>query len=97
MLGWAAEGAILVWIGHRLASAALRSVGLVLQAIVAVWMLALYSLSPRWERFVPVFNETFLSFVHGLAALAVTLAIYARSPKRFGEAAAVCRVHWQSP
>lgn len=75
------------WMGQRLPSAALRAVGLVLQTIVAAWMLMLYSYSSG--TFMPIFNETFLSFLGALAALAVTLALYTSWGDRFEESAPV--------
>jgi len=94
MLGWAAEGTALMWIGMRLRSRALRAVGLVLEAIVVVWMLALYPTAPYHLRlgFTPVFNETFLAFLGGLGALAVTQGVYARGGESAREAAQAMRV-----
>jgi len=92
MLGWAAEGAILVWTGHRLRSQALRGVGLCLQTVVAVWMVTLYTIGAPATGFTPIFNETFLSFVGGLVALAVTMAIYARARDRAEESEPICSV-----
>jgi len=87
LIGWAAESAILVWIGIRLPSRALRGVGLVLQVVVAGWMLLLYTLdSGPGAGFIPLLNETFLTFLGGLAALVVTLLLYSYSERECGEA-----------
>lgn len=90
MLGWAAEGAILVLIGHRLRFQSLRGVGLVLQAVSAAWMITLYTFAPQHlppDQPIPIFNQTFLSYLGGLAAIAVSLGIYWRSREDFAETA----------
>ena len=79
MLGWAAEGAVLVWIGARTRMLALRGAGLALLAVVAGWLLLLYQIAPHRPAgsFVPIANEVFLTFLAGLAALGAALQVYA--------------------
>ena len=78
MLGWAAEGAVLVWIGARMRMSALRGAGLALLAVVAGWLLLLYQIAPHPgpEGLTPVANGVFVTFLAGLAALGVALQMY---------------------
>lgn len=78
MIGWGLEGALLVWLGHRLQSQQLRVPGLIMHIIVFAWLLVLYplrqvTLAPdAW----PFLNEQFLSYLGGTLTIAAALLVY---------------------
>jgi uncharacterized membrane protein len=79
---WAVASAAIMALGHRRGVAALRVTGLVLQGVLAGWLLLLYSLDPHplWlTGHQPVANEVFAAFLLGLASLGVTAVLYGQS------------------
>ncbi len=78
MVGWAIEGGVIVWMGHRLRHVALRVVGLILQTVAATVMLLGYLpvLAYRGPDTLVFLNATFLSFAICVLALAASLYIY---------------------
>lgn len=82
LLAWGLEGALLIAIGLYLSSVAVRSIGAVLQGVVAVWLLLAiflyeHSLGPGAT---PFLNRVFLSCVGGALTLLATYLIYAYTP-----------------
>jgi uncharacterized membrane protein len=78
MLSWGVEGALLVWIGLRVSSQTVRLLGLMLQLVVFIWLMTLYDTGSvtltkaAW----PFLNRLFLSYLGGVATIALSLLLY---------------------
>lgn len=94
MVGWAVQGAILVWIGHQLRMGGLRIVGLVLQGVAVPIMLWWYM--ETFERYngetLMFGNPMFLSLALCVLALGASLYVYRRSRRIDGESEGVAMV-----
>lgn len=76
-VAWAAEGAVLVWVGFLLGNWPTRAYGLVVLA-VALFRLLIYDTPIELEGFRPVLNERFPTFVVAIAAFYVAAYLYQR-------------------
>lgn len=87
MLAWGVEGTLLVWIGFRLQARVVRYLGLVLQLVVMAWLFILYEVADPHPDAKAWFllNSWFLSYLGGMATLAVTLWQHRRVRQPDGE------------
>lgn len=76
-VAWAAEGAVLVWVGFLLGNWPTRAFGLVVLA-VALFRLLIYDTPIELVGFRPVLNERFPTFVVAIAAFYVAAYLYHR-------------------
>ena len=76
-VAWAAEGAVLVWVGFQLARWPIRAFGLGVLAVAAIRLLILDT-PVELVDFRPVLNERFPSFVVAIAAFSVAGYLYWR-------------------
>ena len=73
-VAWAAEGAVLVWMGFLLARWPMRAFGLGVLAVAAIRLLLLDT-PVELVDFRPVLNERFPTFVVAIAAFSVGLSV----------------------
>lgn len=76
-VAWAAEGAVLVWMGFLLARWPMRAFGLGVLAVAAIRLLV-FDTMVDLEGFTPVLNERFPTFAVAIAAFAVAGYLYWR-------------------
>ncbi len=83
-VAWAAEGAVLVWVGFLLASWQTRAFGLGVFGIAALRLLV-YDWPVKLQDFRPFLNERFPTFVVAIAAFYVGAYLYGRYMNRIQE------------
>ncbi len=83
-VAWAAEGAVLVWLGLATSSRPNRAMGLAVLATAAAHILISETGSVDAAGFVPVLNGRFLAFAFGAGALCTAAALYRRWRDRPG-------------
>ena len=76
-VAWAAEGAVIVWVGFLLSRWPMRAFGLGVLAVAAARLL-IFDTWVDLEGFTPVLNERFPTFVVAIAAFSVTGYLYWR-------------------
>ncbi|MBI4337858.1 MAG: DUF2339 domain-containing protein [Chloroflexi bacterium] len=76
-IAWAAEGAVLIWVGFTLRSWPLRAYGLAVFAIVAA-RLVFFDTPVDLRDFRPVLNDRFPTFVVAIAAAYLVAYLYLR-------------------
>ena len=77
-VAWAAEGAVLVWLGIVTASLPNRLMGLAVLAAAVFRILIVETGSADAGGFVPVLNDRFLAFAFGIGALLTAGWLYSR-------------------
>lgn len=76
-VAWAAEGAVIVWVGFLLSRWPMRAFGLGVLA-VAAFRLLIFDTVVDLEGFTPVLNERFPTFVAAIAAFSIAGYLYWR-------------------
>ena len=76
-VAWAAEGAVLVWVGFLLARWPMRAFGLGVLAVAAIRLL-IFDTPVELVNFSPVLNERFPTFAAAIAAFSVASYLYWR-------------------
>jgi uncharacterized membrane protein len=77
-VAWAAEGAVLTWVGFRVESPRMRGFALGVFAIAAFRLVAVDTFDFNVSVFTPILNERFPTFVVAIVALCVAAYIYHR-------------------
>jgi uncharacterized membrane protein len=77
-IGWAAEGAILAWLGFYLSSPKTRYVAMGLLGLAAIRLLFLDTFAAGAKDLTPFLNERFLTFLFAIVMAILVAALYAR-------------------
>lgn len=83
-VAWAAEGAIIIWVGFQLARWPMRAFGLGVLGIAAIRLLV-FDTPVELVDFTPVINERFPTFVAAIAAFSVACYLYWRQREHLEE------------